>query len=261
MSCIAFFSKGLALLVEFMFQGVWRHGEAMCLLSVILLYTNFYTSDGLLCCIAMNRYLAVVHPLKYGTLRRVDTAVGISMVIWVLVVSLNTATVIWVKSDKSQEDICFQLLETKKLKQVSVTRFVLGFLFPILMVSFCCRGICIAVRSNRATEEQERRRVSRLLRVVLLTLGLCFGPIHIIMLLCSFCTGCGIPCHLMYNVSLTMSALNILADPFLYCFVTRLGKAHVTQVVHFLKRTKEEKNQESVRFDSFQPPTSFLGPE
>ncbi|KAJ7991142.1 hypothetical protein DPEC_G00294190 [Dallia pectoralis] len=251
-------TTGLSLLVSFMWRGEWHHGEVMCYLSVILLYSNLYASDGLLCCIAMNRYLAVVHPLKYAALRRRDTAGVISAAIWVLVVTLNSVTVTWVKSGKGNNPVCFQLLDTEKTSLVNVTRFLLGFLFPVLMVSFCCRRICAAVRTNRATEEQERRRVFRLLGVVLVTLGLCFGPIHILMLFSSLRLRCDGSWYLMYNVSMTMSALNILADPFLYCFVTRLGKAHVTQVVHFLKRTKKENSRELVRLNSSPPQTSSL---
>ncbi|CAB1335372.1 unnamed protein product [Coregonus sp. 'balchen'] len=154
------FTVGLSLWVNFMWHGVWFHGDAVCILSVILLFTNFYTSDGLLCCIALNRYLAVVHPLKYPILRRLDTAVVISVAIWVLVVSFNAATIIWIDSYNSEEQraMCLDVFPLRgRLAQVNVARFVLGFLLPFLLVSFCYRRICVAVCSNQATEEQERR--------------------------------------------------------------------------------------------------------
>jgi hypothetical protein len=218
----------------------------VCVISVILLFTNFYTSDGLLCCIALDRYLAVVHPLKYPVLRRLNTAIVISVAIWMLVISFNAATITWIDSYDLEVFDMYPLRD--RLVQVNLTRFVLGFLFPVLLVSFCCRGICVAVRSNRATEEQERRRVSRLLGVVLLTLGLCYGPIHVIMLLWDLLEHCRRPSWLFlpYKISMAMSALNSLADPFLYCFITRLGKANVTQVVHFLQRRREGTGQEVV---------------
>jgi len=70
--------------------GVWVHGGSLCVLSVYSLFTNFYTSDVLLCCIAMDRYLAVVHPLMYTSLRKVDTASAVSVAIWVMVVMTIT---------------------------------------------------------------------------------------------------------------------------------------------------------------------------
>ncbi|XP_038865023.1 psychosine receptor-like [Salvelinus namaycush] len=245
------FTIGLSLWVDLHWCGVWLRGEAVCVLSVILLFTNFYTSDGLLCCIALDRYLAVVHPLKYPVLRRLNTAVVISVAIWVLVISFNAATITWIDSYdlEGRRAVCFDMYPLRdRLVQVNATRFVLGFLFPVLLVSFCCRGICVAVRSNRATEEQERRRVSRLLGVVLLTLGLCYGPIHVIMLLRDLLEHCRSPSWLFlpYKISMAMSALNSLADPFLYCFITRLGKANVTQVVHFLQGRREGNGQEVV---------------
>ncbi|XP_052351623.1 psychosine receptor-like [Oncorhynchus keta] len=236
----------------------WQHIRKRNTLGIYLfnlalsdLLFTFYTSDGLLCCIALNRYLAVVHPLKYPILRRLDTAVMISVAIWVLVISFNTSTIIWTDSYNSDEQraMCLDVFPLRdSLLQVSVAHFVLGFLFPVLLVSFCCRGICVAVRANQATEEQERRHVSQLLVMVLLTLVLCFGPIHVMMLLRGLLEHCGSPSWLFlpYKVSMAISALNSVADPFLYCFITRLGKTNVTQVVHYLQRKRKGNGQKVV---------------
>lgn len=51
---------------EFVFQGDdWQHREWLCQLCGFLLYENIYISIGFLCCISLDRYLAVVHPLRY----------------------------------------------------------------------------------------------------------------------------------------------------------------------------------------------------
>lgn len=175
----------------------------------------------------------------------------ISVAIWVLVVSFKASTIIWIDSYNSEEQraMCLDMFPLRdSLLQVSVARFVLGFLFPVLLVSFCCRGICVAVRANQATEEEERRHVSQLLAMVLLSLGLCFGPIHVMMLLRGLLEHCGSPSWLFlpYKLSMAISALNSVADPFLYCFITRLGKANVTQVVHYLQQNRKGNGQEVV---------------
>lgn len=243
------FTIGLSLWLDFLWRGVWAHGGYVCVLSVYFLFTNFYTSDALLCCIAFDRYLAVVHPLKYTSLRKVATAAAVSVTIWVLVVCFNAATITWEDSyhENNMFSVCFDisLPQSENLSRANVVRFFLGFIVPVVLVVFSTWGICEAVKSNQATEEQERKRISKLLTVVLLCLLFCFGPIHVMMLLRTLVDDCRNVELLLYpyKISVAISSLNCLADPLLYCFITKTGQANVNQVVLFFQGKKRSNDE------------------
>lgn len=241
------FTVGLSVWLDFLWRGVWVHGGHICLLSINILFTNFYTSIALLCCIAFSRYLAVVHPFKYTFLRRIATAAAVSVAIWVLVVCFNVLTITW-EDSYHEDDIhssCFHIIlpVSNHLAWTNMARFLLGFIVPVLVVVFSTWRIYKAVGSNQATEEQERKQISRLLIVVLLSLLICFGPTHVIMLLQTLVDDCRNATWLLYlnKISVAISILNPLADPLLYCFITKLGKANVRQFVHLFRIKKRNK--------------------
>uniref|UniRef100_A0A3P9B193 G protein-coupled receptor 65 n=1 Tax=Maylandia zebra TaxID=106582 RepID=A0A3P9B193_9CICH len=213
---------------------VWIHGRYVCVLSIYILFTNFYTSEALLCCIAVDRYLAVVHPLKCRWWRKVSTAAAVTVTIWLLVVCFNTSTISWEDSyhEKKNFSVCFDIFSplSATLLRANVMRFFLGFIIPVLLVFFSTWRICTAVKSNQATDKQEQKQILKLLTLVLLGLLFCFGPIHVMMLLRILVNDCRNIAWILYpyKISVALSSLNCLADPLLYCFITSaMWKEHL----------------------------------
>lgn len=239
------FAVGLLLRLDFLWRGFWAHGGYLCLISVYCLFTNFYTSEALLCCIAINRYLAVVYPFKYTYLRRVRTAAAVSVSMWGLVICFNATTITWENSyyETKTLSLCFDsvFLLAQKAVQVNIIRFFLGFIVPVVIVFYFTWGTCLAVKANQATKAEERVRISKLLTVVLFCILSCFGPPHVMMLLSTQFYNCNNSKWLLFGwkISNALSSLNCLIDPLLYCFITRTGQENVKHVVVLLLGEKK----------------------
>lgn len=51
----------------------WIHGQESCKLFGFIFYTNIYVSIAFLCCISLDRYLAVAYPMRFAKIRRIKT--------------------------------------------------------------------------------------------------------------------------------------------------------------------------------------------
>ncbi len=232
--------------VQYGIYDVWPHGKTMCVVCVFLLFTNFYTSAVLLSCIAVDRYIAIVHPLQFCTFRKRKTAASVSVAAWIFTVVFNAMTMHPDSIYDEKNLICLDLYPLpQRQKKVNVARFVVGFLIPALVVGFCYWRIYLDVKRNQMLGSMERRHVFRLLGCISLTLYFCFGPVHIMMVLRVLLESCPYPNWLFigYKVSTFLSMLNCLADPLLYCFTSRTGQASASNVLLILRRTWKKEGQ------------------
>lgn len=90
-------------------QDNWTFSPALCKGSAFFMYMNFYSSTAFLTCIAIDRYLAVVYPLRFSFLRSRRFAFMVSLFIWVLESFFN-AIILW--EDETAVEYC----DTKKIE-------------------------------------------------------------------------------------------------------------------------------------------------
>ncbi|MCJ8736930.1 hypothetical protein PDJAM_G00017960 [Pangasius djambal] len=65
------------------YEDNWVYSELACRVCGFLLYDNIYISISFLCCISIDRYLAVVYPLRFSALRTMKAAALVSAVVWI----------------------------------------------------------------------------------------------------------------------------------------------------------------------------------
>ncbi|XP_077094267.1 G protein-coupled receptor 65 [Siphateles boraxobius] len=234
--------------IQFALHDTWIYGKTACVVCVFLLFTNFYTSSVLLSCIAVDRYLAIVHPLQFCEFRKRRIAVSVSIAAWIFTVVFNAIAVHpdSVYIEKEDHSICLDLFPLPNhQKWVNVARFVVGFLVPALVVGFCYWQICSDIKKNRTVGSMERRHVFKLLGGILLTLYLCFGPVHIMMVLRVVLDKCPYPNWLFigYKASVFLSTLNCLADPLLYGLTSRTGQASASNLLLVFRRIWKKEGQ------------------
>uniref|UniRef100_A0A4W6EMD1 G-protein coupled receptors family 1 profile domain-containing protein n=1 Tax=Lates calcarifer TaxID=8187 RepID=A0A4W6EMD1_LATCA len=205
-------------------------GGDLCSLVAVIMYNSFYVGSGLLCCISVDRYLALVYPLHFHWVREVRTAAVTSIVVWALEIVIHIILLDHTGALQafSSSFLCQDKVPMKQEDaNIALARISLGFLVPVFIMTFCFQQIMQSLQQSTSILAEERRK---LLTVVLLCLLFCFGPIHVMMLVRTL-------------ISIAISSLNCLADPLLYCFITRTGQANVNQVVLFCQGKKRSQDE------------------
>uniref|UniRef100_A0A3Q3VUP2 G-protein coupled receptors family 1 profile domain-containing protein n=1 Tax=Mola mola TaxID=94237 RepID=A0A3Q3VUP2_MOLML len=216
----------------------WIHGQESCKLFGFIFYTNIYVSIAFLCCISLDRYLAVAYPLRFAKVRQIKTgmrAVLVSAMVWIIEIIANSAPLFHDElfQDRFNHTFCFEKYPMQDwVAWMNLYRTFMGFLAPWTAMLVAYRGILAAVRCNVSTERQEKAKIQRLALSLILIVLICFGPYHILLLVRSIMflkkpCDCSSEESLFaaYHVSIALTSLNCIADPILYCFVNE-GARH-----------------------------------
>ncbi|NXT76922.1 OGR1 protein, partial [Zapornia atra] len=202
----------------------WTYDELLCKICGILLYENIYISVGFLCCISIDRYLAVVHPFRFQQFRTMKAAAIVSIVIWTK--EILTCCFVFrhreVSVDADRHLVCFEHYPIKEWEHnVNYYRFSAGFLFPFFLLAFSYCGILRVVHKSHGTQKKKKIQIKRLVSSTVFIFLVCFGPYHMLLVVrsllennCSFAE----KIFNIYHVSLLLTTFNCVADPVLYCF-------------------------------------------
>lgn len=250
-------------------QDNWTFSPALCKGSAFFMYMNFYSSTAFLTCIAIDRYLAVVYPLRFSFLRSRRFAFMVSLFIWVLESFFN-AIILWedetaveyCDTKKSNFTLCYDKYPLEKWQiKFNFFRTCVGYLIPLVVIMVCNRNVYQAVKQNQATENSEKKRIIKLLVSITLTFILCFTPFHVMLLIRSILerdvnldehifdhNKSGKQTYKIYRITVALTSLNCVADPMLYCFVTETGRSDMWNILNFFtgKFNKSERQRKSM---------------
>ncbi|XP_067848293.1 G-protein coupled receptor 4-like [Heptranchias perlo] len=216
--------------------------QALYNLFTVVMYSTMYLSPAFLCCISVDRYLAIAHPLKYFGLRTMWAAVAASAVCWVIQLACH-ALLLHKQDFFSNFASSLAYKETYPMKPALtdeyIVRFLTGFCLPLTLLLFCSQCIFKAIEGSIATVDSEKKKIGKLLMLLLLVYTISFGPYQIVMVVrcfaepgdCEFAQ----KVYLFYKVSFALTGLNCAADPILYCLFCDIAKQDIIHLVTAMK--------------------------
>lgn len=210
----------------------------LCSSVAVIMYNSFYIGSGLLCCISVDRYLAVVYPLHFHWVREVRTAVVVNFAVWILepIIHLILLNHRGALQDFSSKYLCEDPAPmTQKDADQAFIRISLGFIVPVVIMTFCFQQIMRSLKQSTSILEQERRKIGLLLFALLLTYIVAFVPYQIVMLLRAILEprDCSWAAKLKdaYLVTVTTTTLNSVLDPILYCLISESAQNEVRKAL------------------------------
>ncbi|XP_034024597.1 type-1 angiotensin II receptor [Thalassophryne amazonica] len=168
----------------------WSFGGFLCKTCAGMTIFNLYTSIFFLTALSIDRYLAIVHPMRSRRFRTVLYARNTCVVIWMFAFLVSLPTVLTrdvYYIENSNKTVCGVLHSVEKnntsfesvLLSISLMKSLLGFLVPFLIIITCYCLIVQTLLGARRIQKSSRSRddeVLRMLAAAVLAFFLCWVP-------------------------------------------------------------------------------------
>ncbi|NXS08754.1 LPAR5 protein, partial [Neodrepanis coruscans] len=163
----------------------WPFGSTLCQVSGSVFQINMYGSCLFLLCINLDRYVAIVHPLRWRHLRRPKVAKLLCLIVWIVIFMGSIPTAIVHKQNHCKNHnkttyFCFERFSDDmwqhNLFPLVVLAEILGFLLPLSCVTYCSIRIFQELCQPSQTKTLRQQKTVRLLLVNLVIFIICFVP-------------------------------------------------------------------------------------
>lgn len=181
------FMLGLPFLAVQNAMHSWPFGSFTCRLVMTVDGINQFTSIFCLTVMSIDRYLAVVHPIRSSKWRRPQVAKAVNGTIWAVSFLVVLPVVIFANVQR-EGGICNIIWpEPTKIWGAAFIIYTstVGFFFPLLVICMCYLLIVIKIRSSgkkvHATSTKRRkseRKVTRMVVIVVAVFVFCWMPFY-----------------------------------------------------------------------------------
>ncbi|KAK2840039.1 hypothetical protein Q5P01_013779 [Channa striata] len=228
----------------------WPLGETLCKVSGFIFYMNTYAGVNFMTCLSVDRFIAVVLPLRFAKLRKVSNVRYICAGVWLLVLAQTVPLLSMEMTNKEHDGYitCMEYPNFEKVDYIAnilIGAVFLGYVIPVVTILVCYSVLCsklrLTAKNNHLTEKSGRsRKAIGVICCVSLVFVVCFSPYHIDILQymvrklvskpdCAELTAFQVSLH----ISVCLMNLNSALDPFIYFFAC---KGYKRKLLKLLKR-------------------------
>lgn len=227
----------------------WRHGAALCKITHAVCKINLFSVSLFLACIAVDRYVVIVHPTAAlnGQRRRRGVACGVGVAVWVLALALAAPELAFATAVTAQQDdhvTCRMLYPAHWGPVAKATTLGLqvsvGFFLPLVVMVICYAVIGRRLLTTRSFHRHRPLLVVMAIVVVFVLTQLPHTCVLIIEMVDSLWSVLGCSARLGLDRSgLVLRALAYVhpaLNPLLYALIGRRFRQELTSLLQRKKR-------------------------
>uniref|UniRef100_W5NLI7 G-protein coupled receptors family 1 profile domain-containing protein n=1 Tax=Lepisosteus oculatus TaxID=7918 RepID=W5NLI7_LEPOC len=212
------FVLSLPLRIYYYATSKWPFGKVMCTISEMLFRSNIFSSTFFITLISVDRFLAVVYPLRSRAIRTVRKAGTTCLAVWVFTMIL---TAIWAKKhyeSPANNCGCFESHSAQNKTNISPMPLVLAIFVFLLLI---CNGFCtVMVLKNlhKTLTGQllaEKKKLMWMFFLNVFMFAVFFAPFSIVLFLAFYQ---GTVSRLTLRFVTCFTSINFCLDPVIYYF-------------------------------------------
>ncbi|XP_012677960.2 B2 bradykinin receptor-like [Clupea harengus] len=248
LSCLPFWAANVA-------NGFnWQFGDLMCRLVNAGIKMNMYSSIYFLVLVSADRYVALVHAMSHGRMRRPRYAKLSCLAVWCLGLLLSVPVLNFRKVQHvAQYNVTACMLDFPSPEvelACDVMLILLGFAVPLAAISYCTYRIIHALhtqRMERFNAENTERKATVLVLAVLLAFLLCWIPLHLLTIVdilwrLRVLSGCALEnaldiCSQLFTY---LAFINSLLNPILYVIVGKNFRKKVRELAKQINLSRKK---------------------
>ncbi|KAG7484079.1 hypothetical protein MATL_G00045940 [Megalops atlanticus] len=220
----------------------WQYSAAGCNIMGYLFYINLYASIMFLSLIALDRYLAIVHPLSSRRVRTGRVAGLTTLTVWTLTI-LFCLIGLYPSVFDPETRLCLERYPVSvRYARFKIATVLMGFLLPCAVLGYSSVRIGVTLRNSPSVSDHDRHKIVGTLTLITIIFVAIFGPYHLVggyKFVAFFHPGidhCALErsLFLTYRLCYGLTSLNSLLDPFFYIFQCRDARRELSRSLRCL---------------------------
>ncbi|XP_052451095.1 2-oxoglutarate receptor 1-like [Carassius gibelio] len=210
----------------YVLDGSWTLGNIMCRFTRLIFHFNLYGSILFLTCMAIFRYVAVVHPSHGHSIKQKRWGTLACVLCWaVALAEISPFFYHFGTEENNNKTYCLDFASNnpKFILPYSWLLTVVGYLVPLVVVCLCYWRIIEELKEGPHMGSTKRVRARRLIVMILTCFIVCFFPYHVLRTLRIYTnqtpeSNCMLNrwVHVAYIISRPIAVLNIIFNLLLY---------------------------------------------
>lgn len=234
----------LPLLIVYYLKGnKWIFGEALCKVTRFCFNLNLYGSIGLLACISVYRYRAVVQPVKAMGKLKTTHSVLISVMVWILVSAQSLPDIFFPKHSRNKTEQCFDTTDLENVEEYlnySLSWTFIGFCVPFVIILGCYGHVTLVITRSNMMKKEKKKSYLMLLILLILLFTLCYVPFHVfknlnlysrVLMNKNICPSWNSGVFIAHQTSRGLVSLNSALNPLVYLHVNEAMCAQFKQLL------------------------------